>query len=186
MTISSKIVSTRSRTAGSRGRNTRPARSRARAAGDPEAAGFLPSQEPIRHLHQDAGAVAGVHLAAARPAVEQVDEQLQRLADDAVALLTLDVDDEADAAGVVLVPRIVEPLRRDRLVAGGAGVCCTVSYRRYRSRSKTGFSDWVHAFRSCTTHEKNCWRPSSRGEVVASRREMTKTDASGQEILCLR
>ena len=57
-------------------------------------------------------------LAPARAPVEQVDEQLQRLADDAVGLLTLDVDDEADPAGVVLVPRIVEPLRRHRLVTG--------------------------------------------------------------------
>ena len=84
---------------------------------DPETAGFS-SKESIRHLHQDAGAVAGVHLAAARPAVEQIHEQLQRLLDDAVTLLALDVDDKADPAGVVLVPRIVEPLRRDRLVAG--------------------------------------------------------------------
>ena len=50
--------------------------------------------------------------------MEQIYKQLQRLLDDAVALLALDVDDEADPAGVVLMPWIVEPLRRDRLVAG--------------------------------------------------------------------
>ena len=69
--------------------------------GDPDPAGFF-SKEPVRHLHQDAGAVTGVRLAPAGTAVEQVDEQLQRLADDAVAFLALDVDDEADSAGVVL------------------------------------------------------------------------------------
>ena len=37
------------------------------------------AQEPIRHLDQDAGAVAGVGLAAAGAAVQQVDQDLQRL-----------------------------------------------------------------------------------------------------------
>ena len=87
---------------------------------DPEPIGLLP-EEAVRHLHQDAGAVAGVDLASARAAMQQVDEQLQRLADDAVGLLALDVNDEADAAGVVLVPRIVQPLGRDRLVTGMRG-----------------------------------------------------------------
>ena len=50
--------------------------------------------------------------------MQQIDQQLQRLADDAVRLLALDVDDEADAAGVVLVPRIVEALGGHRLVTG--------------------------------------------------------------------
>ena len=79
--------------------------------------GFL-AKETVRHLHQNAGAVAGVHLATAGAAMQQVDEQLQRLADDAVALLALDVDDKADAAGIVLVPRVVESLRGHRLVTG--------------------------------------------------------------------
>ena len=84
---------------------------------DPEPIGLF-SEEPVGHLHQDARAVAGIHLASAGAAVQQVDEQLQGLADDAVGLLALDVNDEADAAGVVLVPRIVQPLGRDRLVTG--------------------------------------------------------------------
>ena len=40
---------------------------------------FLP-QEAIRHLDQDAGAIARVGFAAARAAMQQVDEQLERLA----------------------------------------------------------------------------------------------------------
>ena len=39
----------------------------------------LLAEKLVRHLNEDAGAVAGVHLAAARAAMEQVDEQLQRL-----------------------------------------------------------------------------------------------------------
>jgi len=42
--------------------------------------------------------------------VEQVDENLEGLADDRVGLASLDVDDEADATGVVLVAGIVEAL----------------------------------------------------------------------------
>ena len=60
----------------------------------------------------DAGAVPGVDLAAAGAAVQQVLEHGERLAHDGVRLSALDVDDEADAAGVVLVGGIVEALRR--------------------------------------------------------------------------
>ena len=92
----------------SRGRKTRPAPyCPAGGSAMPSGAGDL-AQEPVRHLNQDAGAVAGVRLAAARAAVQQVDEDLQPLLDDAVRAAALDVDDEADAAGVVLVARIVQ------------------------------------------------------------------------------
>ena len=62
-------------------------------------------------LDQDAGAVAGVVLAAAGAAVVQVDQRRQAVADQLVRLPPLQVDDEADAAAVVLVPRVVEALR---------------------------------------------------------------------------
>ncbi len=84
---------------------------------DPEPIGLFP-EEPVGHLDQDARAVAGIHFASARAAMQQVHEQLQCLTDDAVGLLALDVNDKANAAGVVLVPRIVQPLGRDRLVTG--------------------------------------------------------------------
>src|SRR6185503_17989767 len=79
---------------------------------DAERRGDL-SEKAIGNLDEDAGAVAGVRLAAAGPAVEQVDQDPQALLDDAVRAPSLDVDDEADAARVVLVARIVE--------AGGVG-----------------------------------------------------------------
>ena len=59
-------------------------------------------EEGVRHLDQHAGAVAGVDLAAAGAAMIEVHEHLDALLEDAMRLAALDVDDEADAAGVVL------------------------------------------------------------------------------------
>ncbi len=75
------------------------------------------AKEAIGDLHQDARPVAGVGFAAARAAVPQVHQHLQRLLHDRVRTHPLDVRDEADATGVVLVPGIVEASRallRDR------------------------------------------------------------------------
>ena len=84
---------------------------------DAERRGHL-AQEAVRHLHEDAGAVAGCRLAAARAAVQQVDQDAQPLLDDRVRPAALDVDDEADAAGVVLVAGVVQTRSRaaDRAV----------------------------------------------------------------------
>ena len=73
--------------------------------------GALAREELVRNLNQDAGAVAGFRIAAAGAAMRQVDQDLNALDDDVVRFLTLDVGNEADAAGIVLVARIVETLR---------------------------------------------------------------------------
>src|SRR5262249_14881229 len=70
----------------------------------------LAPQELVGHLEEDAGAVTGVRLAPARAPVQQVDEDLERLAHDRVRAAPLDVHDEADAAGVVLAARVVQAL----------------------------------------------------------------------------
>ncbi len=77
--------------------------------GDAELAA-LPGEEGVRHLDQDAGAVSGIDLTPAGSAVEEVLEHLEGLADNGVGLPALHVDDEADAARVVLVSGIVEAL----------------------------------------------------------------------------
>ena len=64
----------------------------------------------MRHLDEHARAVAGVGLAAARAAMVEVPQHLDRLLQDVVRFAALDVDDEADAAGLVLEPRIVKTL----------------------------------------------------------------------------
>jgi hypothetical protein len=71
-------------------------------------------QEPIRHLQEDAGAVAGVRLAAAGAAVLEIDQDFERARDDRVRSAAGYVNDEADTARVVLERRIIEagPLRR--------------------------------------------------------------------------
>ena len=68
--------------------------------------------ERIRHLDEDAGAVAVVGIRADRTTVRQVAEYLQAAADDVVAALALNVGEEADATVVVFVLRIVQALRR--------------------------------------------------------------------------
>ncbi len=75
----------------------------------PEAgAGVL--QKSMGNLHQDPGSVAGVLLATAGAAMVEVLQYRQRLIDDLMGLLALDVDDEPDAASIMLEARIVKPL----------------------------------------------------------------------------
>ena len=60
------------------------------------------AEEAVGDLDQDAGAVAGVGLGARRAAVLEVAERADAHRHDLVAGPALDVDDERDAAGVVL------------------------------------------------------------------------------------
>ena len=71
----------------------------------------LLAEEAVRDLHQHAGAVAHQRVGADRAAMRQVLEHGEAVLDDLVRLHALHVGDEADAAGVVLVARIVEALR---------------------------------------------------------------------------
>ncbi len=68
-------------------------------------------EEVMRDLHQDAGAVAGERVGARGAAMGQIDEDLEAVLDDAVARAALQIGDEADATGIVLVLRIIESLR---------------------------------------------------------------------------
>ena len=70
------------------------------------------AQESIGHLNQDAGTVAGIFFATARTAVLKIGKDGQGLTNDCVRLATLHVDNEADSTGVMLLGRIVQPVRR--------------------------------------------------------------------------
>ena len=66
------------------------------------------AEEGVRDLEQEPGAVAGAHVGALGPAVLEVVERLERLGDDVVARDVVEPRDHGDAAGVVLVPRVVQ------------------------------------------------------------------------------
>jgi len=70
----------------------------------------LLAQEGIGNLDQDAGTVAEQRIVAGGAAMLEILEDLQPLRNDRMALLILDVGDEADAAGVMLVGGVVETL----------------------------------------------------------------------------
>ena len=74
-------------------------------------------EERVRGLNQNARAVAGIGLAAARTPVLQVDEHLERLADNRVRPPSLDIHHEPDAAGIALRSGVVETLGRRGKVA---------------------------------------------------------------------
>ena len=57
----------------------------------------------------------------------KIGEDLQALLEDLVGLAALDVDDEADSAGIVFKPRIVEPLLHRTGVLLVARNCAAVS-----------------------------------------------------------
>ena len=69
-------------------------------------------EEFLRHLDEDAGPVAGERIAPAGPAVGEVFKHLEPLTDDLVTAPPMHVDDKPNAAGIVLVGGIVEPLGR--------------------------------------------------------------------------
>jgi len=68
------------------------------------------AQMGVRHLNEDARAVAGQRIGANRAAMGKVLENLQSLIDDPVALAILYVHDTADPARIVFVARVVEPV----------------------------------------------------------------------------
>ena len=76
---------------------------------DPER-GALAREEGVRDLDEDARAVTRVDFTATGAAVEEVLEHLEGLGHDGVRPSPLHVHHEADAAGIVLVARVVEPL----------------------------------------------------------------------------
>jgi hypothetical protein len=68
------------------------------------------AEQGVGHLDEDAGAVAEQRIGTHGAAVIEVFENFQRLGNDRMAFGALDVGDEAHAASVVFITRIVEPL----------------------------------------------------------------------------
>ena len=77
------------------------------------------AEEREGNLRQDASAVAGAGVGADAAAMGQIDEAGQGALDDLARGPAGDVDDQTDAAGIVLERRV--PERRDAV--GEAGCC---------------------------------------------------------------
>ena len=101
----------RPRAGASRGRKSMPT-PYVPAAGQRDAEPLrLRLEEPVRHLAEDARAVAGQLVAAHGPAVHEVLQHGDAVGHDAVRAAPVDVDEEPDAAGVVLEGGVVESCR---------------------------------------------------------------------------
>ena len=69
------------------------------------------AKKAIRHLNEDAGAVAGIRIGSARPAMFEVDQEVERRADDGVRARAFDVGDKPHTTRVVFVSGAVQALR---------------------------------------------------------------------------
>jgi hypothetical protein len=68
------------------------------------------AQQAVGHLYEDTGAVADVRLGVGGASVVEVAQRRQPETEDLVAAAAVHVGHEADTAGVVLEPRVVETL----------------------------------------------------------------------------
>ena len=92
--------------------------------------GRLAREEGVRNLHQNAGAVAGARIGADRAAMLEVAENAERVGDDLMRLLALDIGDEADAAGILFQRGIVKTL------GGRAPAVLARGFNRFRGRGR--------------------------------------------------
>ncbi len=88
----------------------------------------------MRHLDQDARAVARVRLAADRAAMIEIHQNFQRVGNQLVRLRALHVDDKAETAGIVFKLRVVKSLFRrrgnHRLRVPAISIICQVAGHR--------------------------------------------------------
>jgi hypothetical protein len=82
----------------------------------------------VRNLHQDAGAVAGARIGADSAAMFEIAENADRVGDDLMRFLALDIGDEADAAGILLQRQVVKAF------GGRAPGMLARGFKRFRGR----------------------------------------------------
>jgi hypothetical protein len=76
---------------------------------DVEAFGMM-TEKLVRHLHQNARAIAGIILASARASMVEIHEHLKRVIDELMGLFTTEMNDKTDTACIVFKSWIVETL----------------------------------------------------------------------------
>ena len=81
-------------------------------------------EELMRDLQEDASAVAGLRIGADGAAMLEVAQDAQAIGDDLVALDIVYVGDEADAAGIMLMTRIIEAVRLRQAFGKEMGRAC--------------------------------------------------------------
>ena len=72
------------------------------------------AQESIGKLEQDAGAIPGVGIRAARRAMREPPQDLEAVVDDAARAVALDVGDEPDPAGIAFERGMMETVAAQR------------------------------------------------------------------------
>src|ERR1019366_10265725 len=94
----------------------------------------LPHKELVWDLEENAGAIAGLGIASAGPAVRKVEQHPDSLAYDVVTLVAAHAGYESDPAGVVLLRRMVQTLGERRTIRffprRHGHVCSMASLRR--------------------------------------------------------
>ena len=81
-------------------------------------------------MNEKASAVAGFGVATAGTTVGQIDQNLDALRDDVVGAMPLDIDDKANATGVVLMCWRVEALGDGETGAGLGGMLELLTHLR--------------------------------------------------------
>ena len=136
----------------------------------------LLAEELVRDLDQQPRAVRELWVVADRAPVGQVLEDQQALLDDLVALLALDVRDEADAAGVVLVGRVIEAL------GGGQARMAHLAPRLARHRSKPALfhgEPWnIPAIPRCFKRLPQCGKTAPKPSAAREIRRLRRRRAS--------
>ena len=116
------------------------------------------AEEGIRHLRQDAGAVAGTRVRPDRTAVLEVAQGCQRQGDDVMSGLATKCRDHGQAAGVLFERGVVHPLLRGE----GAKVRWTgaaVGARKHTYRPHIDAQDGTTSARLLVTLRRVClWR----------------------------
>ena len=138
------------------------------------------AQEGVGDLEQDARPVTGVDLGAGGAAVVEVAERRERLRHDVVAGLARQRGHHRDAAGVLLVARVVEPLRcreaRRELVCRGHW------FSRRRLRHRETRSGWDHDWRGVGGSAGDDVGPSTTEPITGESRRAAPFQAVGPAV----
>ena len=91
-------------------------------------------KELVRNLDEHSGAIASLGIAAACATVREIDQDLNSLLNDLMALFAANAGDKAHAAGIMLVRGMIKTLRRRQTV-----ICLPAFQKSLREKSRWSF-----------------------------------------------